>query len=364
MTTRAEDVDVLLERLYADLASVDLQPLWTQTAQLMPATPSPAARPWMWKGTVLRALAARARDLVTIERGGERRVLALANPGLAGAPFATPTLWGAIQALGPRESAPAHRHTAAAIRFVLEGEGVWTTVDGDACRMSPGDLVLTPAWTFHDHTNGGDDTMLWFDGLDLPLAAALDAIFYENHPELSQPVHGYDLSEQTFGASGRVPYDLVRSGPHSPLLVYRWIDSDAMLDAMLADGDTAMASLEFVDPTSGGPALPTLTCALHRVAPGRRSMPRRKTGGSVFVVYRGDGRSVVDGQEFNWSYGDMFVVPSWSAVDHQAPEGADLFEVSDEAALRALHLFRDETLSSPQEVTSVFEARSVEEDTA
>ena len=161
-----DDAEALLDDFYGDLESVDLQPLWTQTKQLMPAVPAPAARPWLWKGSVLRALAARARELITIERGGERRVLALSNPGLGGAPYATPTLWGAIQALGARERAPAHRHTASAIRFVLEGEGVWTTVDGDACRMAPGDLVLTPAWTFHDHTNGGDETMLWFDGLE------------------------------------------------------------------------------------------------------------------------------------------------------------------------------------------------------
>ena len=353
-------VDDRLDAFYSDLGSVDLQPLWTQVRNLLPATPKPEALPWLWQGETLRALAARARDLITIERGGERRVLALSNPGLGGAPFATSTLWGAIQALGAHESAPAHRHSASAIRFVLEGSGVWTTVDGDACHMHPGDLVLTPAWTFHDHTNDGDEPMIWFDGLDLPIIATLDASFFENHPDLNQPVRGFDLSEQMYGAGGRVPYGTTNTSPHSPLLVYRWKHSDALLDKLLAASDGPMASIEFVDPTSGRPALPTMSCVLHRVVPGRRTPSRRKTGSSIFVVHHGTGQSVIGGQVFRWSPGDMFVVPSWEALDHQADATADIFEVSDEATMRALHLFRDETVEQHQEITGVFEPRHVD----
>ena len=357
-----------LSAFYDDLESVDLQPLWTQARALLPSTPMPAAVPWLWQGDTLRSLAARARDLITIERGGERRVLALANPGLGGAPFATPTLWGAVQALGPHESAPAHRHSASAIRFVLEGDGVWTTVDGDACRMHPGDLVLTPAWTFHDHVNEGDEPMLWFDGLDLPIIASLDASFFENHPDLNQPVRGFDLSEQTYAVGGRLPYGASSTTPsssaHSPLLVYRWDQSDAMLDRLLASLGGPIASIEFIDPTSGNPALPTMTCALHRVVPGGRSPSRRKSGSSIFVAYRGAGQSVIAGQAFRWSAGDMFVVPSWQPFDHEAEVTSELFEVSDEATLRALRLFRDEVLDEHQDVTSVFEPRTLEAATA
>ena len=143
-----------LDRFYADVAAGDLQPLWTQTRNLMPDEPRPAAKPWLWRWKLVRPLCARAGDLVPIERGGERRVLSLQNPGLGGRPYAAGTLWGALQCLGPRETAPAHRHTPGAIRWVLEGEGVWTTVNGDACDMRPGDLVLTPSWNWHDHVNG------------------------------------------------------------------------------------------------------------------------------------------------------------------------------------------------------------------
>jgi len=195
-----------LEEFYADLTRYDLSPLWLLGSDLMPSSPRPATLPWLWRGETLRGLAFRAGALVPIGRGGDRRVLSLTNPGLGGAPFASSTLWGAIQYLGPRESAPGHRHTPGAIRFVLDGTGVWTTVNGDACEMRAGDLVLTPPWSWHDHTNSTDQPMTWFDGLDLPTVKALDAVFFEEYqPEELQPVRGHNLSQQFIGVgSGRV----------------------------------------------------------------------------------------------------------------------------------------------------------------
>lgn len=342
-----------LDAFYADVAAYDLQPLWTQTADLLPPSPSPAAVPWLWKWEVLRPLVARASELVPIERGGERRVLALANPGLDGLPYATPTLWGAMQIVGPGESAPAHRHSAAAIRFVLEGVGLWSTIDGDACEMRTGDLVLTPSWTFHDHTNRGAVPMVWFDGLDLPLVKALDGVFFEPYSERLQPTESQNGSEARFGArallarGARTPHD------HSPLLVYRWLETDRALDALLDDGATTVASIEFTNPTTGGPVLPTIGCAMHRLRASAVTTPWRKTGSSVFVVHRGSGVTIAGAVALRWSRGDMFVVPSWCPVYHAALEDSDLFELSDEPVLRALRLYRDETVQdtrSPEEL--------------
>ena len=176
-------------------------------------------------------LGERAIRAVPVNRGGERRVLSLGNPGLGGAPYAAGTLWGALQCLGPGETAPAHRHTPGAIRFVLTGTGVWTTVNGDRCDIGPGDLVLTPSWYWHDHTNSGDRAMFWFDGLDLPMVEALDAVFYEQYSEHAQPAAGHNRSGQAFVGD---PARYTAPGTHpaaepSPLLVYRWADTDAEL---------------------------------------------------------------------------------------------------------------------------------------
>ena len=121
---------------------------------------------------------------------------------------------GNIQFLGPHESAPAHRHSPDAIRFVLQGEGVWTTVEGDACDMHPGDLVLTPNWTWHDHSNDTDDPMIWFDGLDVPTALALDATFFELYPsDLQTQPTVHNRSTRTFGGRGLLPLGAADSLP-------------------------------------------------------------------------------------------------------------------------------------------------------
>jgi gentisate 1,2-dioxygenase len=294
-----------------------------------------------------------------VERGGERRVLSLTNPGLGGRPYAVGTLWGALQALGPHESAPAHRHSPGAIRFVLEGEGVWTTVNGDACDMGPGDLILTPAWTWHDHNNAGDAPMFWFDGLDLPMIEALDGIFFEPYPEDRQPVDGpHNASEgaRALGSTlteGQVTEKL--DPEPSPLLVYRWADTDAELTRLAAASGDGVVSLEFTNPANGASVLPTLNCGMHRVTPGRATLPVRRTGNAVYVVYQGEGYSVMGGRRFDWRAGDMFAAPSWVPVEHHAHTQADLFSLGDAPVLRAVGIYREETLAAPQDVISTFE---------
>jgi gentisate 1,2-dioxygenase len=351
--------DQALDMFYRDVDAVGLVPLWTITDQLLTPVPRPKSIPWLWSASTYRPLAERAIALIPIERGGERRVLSLANPGLAGRPYAAGTLWGAVQCLGPRETAPAHRHTPGAIRFVLDGDGVFTTVNGDACDMHSGDLVLTPGWAWHDHSNTADAPMLWFDGLDLPMIEALDGVFFEPHPENNQPVEGaHNRSEAAYGTAGIYADEQVGEAldpAPSPLLVYRWQDTEAELERKAAARpDAPSVAVEYVNPRSGASVLPTLACGMRRLIGGRSTPPRRRSGNQILVVYRGTGHSVIDGQRFTWGPGDMFVVPSWSAVEHHAARTADLFTLSDTPVLRALGIYREQTLTAPQQVTSTF----------
>ncbi|WP_328885788.1 cupin domain-containing protein [Streptomyces sp. NBC_00316] len=363
MTVRHDEASALAS-FYQDVDGVDLAPLWTITEQLLTPHPRPAAVPWLWSARTYRPLAARAIELVPVERGGERRVLSLRNPGLGGRPYAAGTLWGAIQCLGPRESAPAHRHTPGAIRFVLSGGGVFTTVDGDPCDMHAGDLVLTPGWNWHDHTNTGDSDMLWFDGLDLPMIEALDGVFFEPHPEFTQPAAGeHNRSEQRYAGDPRRHTDGAVSTAldpaSSPLLVYRWADTDARLcRASAAAPDAPAVTVEYTNPESGASVLPTLACGVERILAGRGTLPVRRTGNRIHVVRDGSGHSVIDGIRFDWEPGDAFVVPSWSAVEHHADDQSDLFTLADTPVLRALGIHREQQLDTPQPVTGVFAPRS------
>lgn len=354
----ADTLEVSYDEFCGALAAKDLQPLWTQAARLMPNEPIPRTLPWLWKWTTVLPLAERAGELIAIGRGGERRVLALANPGLGGLPYTSSTLWGAYQYLGAHESAPAHRHTPSALRFVIEGTGVWTTVEGDACDMSPGDLVLTPSWTWHDHSNPTDAPMVWFDGLDLPLAASLEAVFFEPYPELMQKsAPDHNSSERLFGGRAVKPLGEPASPRHSPLFIYRYRDTDEALEALLKARGGPAASIEFINPSNGSPAMPTLGCEMHRLVPGQRTPARRKVGSSVYVTFKGRGLTVINGERFDWERGDAFVTPSWATVEHEALEPADLFAVTDRPVLEALHLYREETLTTPQEATRNFQPK-------
>jgi gentisate 1,2-dioxygenase len=353
----AHTVEVGYDEFCGALAAHDLQALWSLQRKIMPDVPIPSTRPWLWKWDTVFPLARRAGEIITIERGGDRRVLALANPGLNGLPFTSTTLWGAVQYLGPGETAPAHRHTPSAIRFVMAGSGVYTTVDGDACEMEPGDLILTPNWKWHDHNNYGDEPMVWFDGLDLPLMVTLESIFFENHPDLQQPVRGHGLSEQLYTGPGVAPAGAERDPRNSPLLRYSWANTERQLEELRRSEDGPEVTVEYLNPVTGGPAIRTFSNEMKRIVPGAKTSTRRTTGSSVHVVFQGAGRTVIDGMAFDWGPGDVFVVPSWAAVDHEATEQADHFVISDRPVLEAFRLYKLEVVEGGQEITGVFEPR-------
>jgi gentisate 1,2-dioxygenase len=336
--------------LYETLQRSHLIPLWTQVDELMPHTPRPQARPHLWSWADLYPLAKQAGDLVPVGRGGERRAIALANPGLGGLPFATPTLWAAIQYLGPHEVAPEHRHTQNAFRFVLEGEGVWTVVNGDPVAMRRGDLLLTPGWHFHGHQNVTSAPMAWLDGLDIPFVHKTDSSFFEFGPDgLSETgTPERSRSERLWGHPGLQPVRLVGSTPSSPLMAYRWEATDSALSEQLsleAEGHSVTvepghAAIRYTNPTSGRDVLPTIRAEFHRLRTGCESASRREVGSSVWQVFSGAGAVTIDGVVRPLEHGDVFVVPSWSTWSLSATEPLDLFRFSDAPIFEALGQFR------------------------
>jgi gentisate 1,2-dioxygenase len=340
-----------LSKLYADFAAHGLVPLWTQIDDLMPTTPTPAAVSHVWRWSDLYPLAARAGDLVPVGRGGERRAIAVANPGLNGRPYATPTLWAAIQYLGPHETAPEHRHAQNAFRFVIEGEGVWTVVDGDPVAMRRGDLLLTPGWAFHGHQNITDTPMAWLDGLDIPLNYQLDAGFFEFGPEDLSDVSTPQRSrgERLWAHPGLRPLSGLAQRPNSPLPAYRWEHTDAALTAQLelaAEGHTGgtvrpgHAAVRFTNPTTAGDALATIRIEMHRLAAGTRTPIQRTVGSSVWQVFSGSGTVHLGEKAVRIDTGDLIAVPSWQPFALHADQELNLFTFSDAPVYEALHLAR------------------------
>jgi gentisate 1,2-dioxygenase len=345
MTKRFNSANGAIDDLYEDLATAHLQPLW-ELPGLLTSEPHPRTKPFRWRAADMHKLATRSGELIPIDEGGDRRVLAMSNPGLDGAPYISTTMWAAVQYLLPGETAPPHRHTPAALRFILDGDGVSTTVNRDSIPMARGDLVLTPSWTWHGHHNIGLSSMMWLDILDLPVVEALEAIFFEPGPPPYEPSNrSPSAPEQLYGqGSGLLPAGrqiAVRNTAHSPLTVYRWADSDRALHALLDLGRAETATVRYTDPTTGGDVMPTLRCEMTRILPAASTGPARQTGSQVFAVLNGSGQVDVGDQTFNLECGDIFVVPSWCHYSIHAGDQLDLFACSDAPALRALALFRE-----------------------
>ena len=175
----SDRVKIELANLYKEMGRSQLTPLWTDERAIVPPEPPPHAVPWLWKWAQLYDYGRRSAELVPLERGGDRRAMGLTNPGMHGQPYASPTLWAAVQWLNGHEVAPAHRHSSEAVRFIIEGHGAYTTVNGDRVYLERGDFVINPSWHWHDHGSDEDVPMIWMDALDIPLNTYLGAAFFE-----------------------------------------------------------------------------------------------------------------------------------------------------------------------------------------
>lgn len=339
-----------LRALYKGFEEESLIPLWTQLGDLMPMHPKSKAVPHVWKWNRLLPLARASGDLVPVGRGGERRAIGLANPGLAPHAYVSPTLWAAIQYLGPRETAPEHRHAQNAFRFVVEGEGVWTVVNGDPVRMSRGDLLLTPGWHFHGHHNDTDSPMAWIDGLDIPFSQQMDVGFFEFGADqvTDRTTPAFSRAERLWAHPGLRPLSGLENTVASPLAAFRWSITDRALSEQLAleaEGHPATvgpghAAIRYVNPTTGGDVMPTIRCEFHRLREGAQPPARQDVGSSVFQVFDGTGAVTLEGKRTPLEKGDMFVVPSWIPWSLEAESTFDLFRFSDAPIMERLNFMR------------------------
>jgi len=339
------------QSLKADLQRINCRVHQPDDPRLFTAEPESPMVPVHWRWTDLEPMLERIGSQIDIGSGGQRRTLRLANPGL---PYGTtPTFWASIQYILPGEIAEAHRHTASAFRFIMQGSGATTTVDGESYPMNEGDLVLTPPWTWHDHEHHGHEPMIWLDVLDISLVRSMHATFFEGYDGTTQPIDAIpDRSWREFGSGiMRRP----RVGPArkavNPLLAYpaeRALAALELAAGLPADPHDDVV-LEYQNPVDGAPAMTVMSMKLLRLRSGFGGTARRHTGSKLYYVVRGSGTTEVDGQRFDWSAGDFLVVPPWAWHAHRNDGAKDalLFQVDDTPAVAALGYYREEAAAGP-----------------
>jgi gentisate 1,2-dioxygenase len=329
---------------YTRLDGKSTAPLWEVLGKIIPPQPTPETVPVHWRYAELRPLLMEAGRLLTAKEA-ERRVLVLENPGVRGQSKITQSLYSGLQMILPGEIAPCHRHAASALRFVVEGTGAYTAVEGERTTMHPGDFILTPSWTYHDHGNPGQDPVVWLDGLDVPIVNIFDTSFMERHPQEFQAntiPEGDALAR--YGAN-LLPVDYRSARPSSPIFNYPYEKSRAALERLYEDGPVHPChgvKMRYVNPATGGYTMPTIGAFLQLLPKGFAGEAYRATDATVFSVAEGTGRSRVGDAVFDWSPRDVFVVPSWCPVSHESAPGAVLFSFSDRPAQQALGLWREE----------------------
>lgn len=331
-----------LEEFHRILKDANIQPLWDRYSDILPDELVAPDNPMIWRWRDFAPFIDRAAREVSMENA-VRRVLMLVNPAFEGQPFTTTNLFAGIQILEPGEQAPPHRHTPSAMRFIMEGGGGATIVNGQRCEMHPGDLILTPNWAWHEHINDSDRRVVWLDALDLPLSANIAPVVAEHGRSNTFEADLSAIPDAAFAGAGLTPDVEAPASAYSPMFRYPWTRTLEAFTNMpeLEDGSRR---LRFTDPTTGGPVIVTMDSYAWELPPGCKTRKRRTTANAVCLAVDGEGVSQVGDQTIEWQRHDVFTVPQWNWVSHEAArDGAHLFMFTDREVMRRLNFLREET---------------------
>jgi gentisate 1,2-dioxygenase len=344
MTQAAVDSHGEREAYYRRIAQANLRPLWEAMSSLVPEQPRSQCVPTIWRYRQLRPWLMESGRLISAKEA-VRRVLILENPGVPGTSAITQSLFAGLQLILPGEVAPSHRHTQSALRLIVEGSGAFTAVEGERITMHPGDFIITPGWTWHDHGNPGGEPVVWLDGLDIPLVRFFDAGFSENYPEESQPVARPEGDALARYGSNLLPIDYEPRDLASPVFAYPYARTRETLEQLRSNGSPHAVhgyKMQFINPATGGYPMPTIGAFVQLLPDGFRGSTYRCTDGMVFHCIEGGGSVTINETRIAFAAQDTFVVPAWCAHRLEADCDTVLFSFSDRPVQRALGLWREQ----------------------
>jgi gentisate 1,2-dioxygenase len=314
----------------------NVSPLWE--ALEAHSTEVKRDRPYIWKWSVMKPLIQDALDMQDMA-AIQRRVLSFNNPNLrsGNSMGATPTLTAALQILKPGEVARPHRHSPSALRFVLEGGGAYTIVDGKECLMEEGDLVITPGWTWHAHEHRGTKPIIWLDSLDVPLHRYFGTDGFEPGPPPNElpPT----TPDSALAVANIVPDGIAANPQFSPIFRYTWDQAVAALKAAPVAKD-GVKRVRYVNPMNGGPCMSLMDCYMIEIGEGE-TVPVKSTQSAVCAVVEGTGTTQAGDDTMSWEPKDVFSLPTGAVIRHRAKGTARLFVVSDREILRRLDLLEE-----------------------
>jgi gentisate 1,2-dioxygenase len=330
---------------YKNIDQLNLTPLWDVLTDLVTPIPKTKAIPHLWAWKKVREHVLTAGEVISAEKA-ERRVLVLENPGMKGENKITDTLYAGLQLILPGEIAPSHRHTQSALRFVIDGNGAYTSVDGEKTTMHPGDFIITPSWTWHDHGNESDKPMIWLDGLDIPIIKQFTSSFSQRMRQKRQILSRAEGDSIARYGSGLLPVNNnLSNNKISPVFSYPYNRTREALEKMKGTekwDETHGLRLKYTNPLNGGHAIPSMATFMQLIPKSFEGKHTRSTDGTVYCVVEGTGTTMIEKKKYSWNKGDVFVVPGWSKFKHSTNRESVLFSFSDRPIQEMLGLFREE----------------------
>jgi gentisate 1,2-dioxygenase len=305
-----------LDELQALIEPLNVVTGWAHGPHTRSAEPHSPYKTYVWRYKECRAALEAASKLISSEEAG-RRILNFRNPTPGNQLGAARTLLHAYQLVLPGETAPAHRHTAHALRVILDGRKMYSVVNGEKTLMETGDVVLTPGGTWHSHIHDGDQTACWIDGLDVPLVGALQLATWEPHPDR---------------------YERVQATVEETPMRFAHATIQRRLDEVQPDRQGYFGKRIRLE----APTMPTLGLTVERLDAGQRTRRWRTNANTSFCIMAGKGRSTIGGETIDWGFGDILIAPTWRWIEHEIAEDTQIFSMSDEPLLRWAQYYKFE----------------------
>ena len=294
---------------------------------------------WTWDG-IYRGLM-RSGEIVTVGPQGMTGMRSVV--GIEARKF---PIWMNAQILMPGERTQAHRNLRSETRLVCEApkEAIFVC-EYESYPMERGDVVISPAWTFHDHWNQGTTPAIWVDGYDNGYNpnVNVDERLPEDDPyeDIKKPA-GY--GQRTLGHARRItdesPFPL-------PPIRYRWKETESALMALRKNRESDPYDgilVMLASPVDGGPTLPTIAWQAQLLSSRQKTLPHRHNSTIFYFAFEAEGVVVIEGERLEYHKGDIFAVPAWKWHHHENGREGDsiLFSIDDWPAMKKLGFYMHE----------------------
>lgn len=118
--------------------------------------------------------------------------------------------------------------------------------------------------------------------------------------------------------------------------IWKGTDIKAQLDDSLSSdfmGD-GRGAVSLVNKDTGDKygVTPTINAVVQVLAPGEHNNPHKHSNLAIFIVFEGEGYSIINGEKIEWEKGDVFVSPAWLSHEHcntSDHENAVLYTIQD-----------------------------------